>query len=141
MSKFKTLLSETRPGLHHLALRATAVELCREARATGWQCYYVDGSTIHDKAGFLSKFAAALHFPSYFGHNWDAFEECLNDLSWESKADLKGLVILLDRAGGFAKAQPDDWATACDILNAAAKASKKAGKPMLIFVRGVLVEE
>jgi hypothetical protein len=34
------------------------------------------------KEKLLSVLAAKLRFPRYFGHNWDALEECLRDLSW-----------------------------------------------------------
>ncbi|HEY3340461.1 MAG TPA: barstar family protein [Anaerolineae bacterium] len=141
MTTFQTLLNETKPGLHHLHLRAPAAELCSAAGAAGWQCYTVDGAPIGDKAAFLAAFAAALHFPAYFGHNWDAFEECLNDLSWEDKPEAKGLAILIDAAGPFAKANPADWAIACDIFKSATKAHKKAGRRMLIFVRGIAVQD
>jgi RNAse (barnase) inhibitor barstar len=36
-------------------------------------------SSKHD---LLDWYAKALQFPAYFGHNWDALEECLCDLSW-----------------------------------------------------------
>jgi hypothetical protein len=32
--------------------------------------------------GVFQEWAAALQFPYYFGHNWDAFDECIIDLSW-----------------------------------------------------------
>ncbi len=37
---------------------------------------------IRDKASLLSHYAKAGHFPDYFGHNWDALNDCLRDLSW-----------------------------------------------------------
>jgi len=30
----------------------------------------------------FNEWSAALQFPYYFGHNWDAFDECITDLEW-----------------------------------------------------------
>jgi hypothetical protein len=37
---------------------------------------------IRSKQKLLGFLADRLRFPGYFGWNWDALEECLNDLSW-----------------------------------------------------------
>jgi RNAse (barnase) inhibitor barstar len=40
----------------------------------------VDGHTCRTRAAFFREAARALEFPAHFGHNWDAFLDCLRDL-------------------------------------------------------------
>lgn len=54
--------------------------------------------------------------PPYFGENWDAFDECLNDLEW-----LNGecaALILLDAEELLQDADPAEARTLFDILSA-----------------------
>jgi RNAse (barnase) inhibitor barstar len=137
MTNFQDLLSgEAKAGLYRLNSRASTNRLCREAGQAGWQCAAVDGRAIHDKASFLAAFAEALHFPSYFGHNWDAFEEVLHDLPDVKTVGTRGTAIIYDHADRFAQAQPAEWATARDILTEATQSWRKAGMPLLVLLRG-----
>lgn len=44
----------------------------------------LDAQRMRSTSTLFVEFAAQLDFPDYFGSNWDAFEECLADLSWLS---------------------------------------------------------
>ena len=42
----------------------------------------VRGQRCPDKIHLFQEWAAAFQFPYYFGHNWDAWHECIRDLDW-----------------------------------------------------------
>jgi hypothetical protein len=44
----------------------------------------IRGHKAKTTEALFDEFAAALQFPCYFGENWDAFDECVNDLEWLS---------------------------------------------------------
>jgi hypothetical protein len=72
-------------------------------------------SNIRSKDDLLRFLSKQLNFPEYFGCNWDAFEECLNDLSWleHKRVVLRHHDIPLD-------AESSDRKTYLDILSSAA---------------------
>jgi RNAse (barnase) inhibitor barstar len=86
------------------------------AAEPGTKVFYLDGKKIHSKETFLSKAAEAMQFPTYFGANWDAFDECITDLTW---CPAGRYVILYDHADIFAQAEPTQYQIALDILNSA----------------------
>ncbi len=51
-----------------------------------------DIAEVHDSKGLFDVVAAAMSFPDYFGSNWDAVDECLEDMSWLPS---KGYVLVL----------------------------------------------
>lgn len=80
-----------------------------------------------DKAALLNNMASALGFPDWFGHNWDALEDCLTDLSWR---DAAGYVLLIEspRPG-------DELGVLVDILRSSAESWAGRGKPFFaLFV-------
>jgi RNAse (barnase) inhibitor barstar len=80
-----------------------------------------------EKETLMRNFAAALRFPAWFGHNWDALEDCLGDLSW---SDAPGHVLLIEgaRAG-------DEFGILLDVLRSSAESWAARGKPFLaVFV-------
>ena len=66
----------------------------------------LDGAAARDKAHFMTSIAQALAFPDYFGANWDAFDECLDDLHWQDKA----IVLVIDHADDLLAAATNDRA-------------------------------
>lgn len=133
--KVEALLSgEVAPGVYRTGLRTSAASLTRAAECHGWRAFHIDGRELATKAEFLEAGARALRFPSYFGGNWDAFEESLNDMGW---APAQGYLVVFDRAGGFARTQPDEFAVALSIFQESVRRWQRLGTPLIVLLRGV----
>ena len=102
------------------------------AAALGWPCYVVELQGCLDKASLLERTAAALAFPSWFGHNWDAYFDCLVDLPSARRA--RGCVIMLRHAGQLRTHAPETLDTALAILDDAAKVWSERGVVLRVFV-------
>ena len=82
-----------------------------------------------DRATLFAELDAALKLPEHFGHNWDAFYDCLVDLEHDKG---EGLLVVLRDASGFARAEPDEFAAAVDALQDAADFWEDEQKTLLV---------
>src|SRR5262245_64717988 len=77
---------KTAPGTDPVQLRslspADADAIAADAGRRGYVCVRVELAGCVEKQEFLARIATGLRFPDWFGHNWDAFFDCLADLSW-----------------------------------------------------------
>ena len=121
------------PGIYRLPSRASLRAVQQAAGQHGWPIRRIMGRRIADKPAFLAESARSLHFPKYFGHNWDAFEESLNDLAYDTA---ERTLVLFDHAGRFAAAEPEEFATALDILRTAVEARRTSDAPLAVLLQG-----
>ncbi|HSM12157.1 MAG TPA: barstar family protein [Lysobacter sp.] len=117
-------------GLHRVG-RSQVEALCEAGRAAGLYCARLDLTDCRGKADLLASLARVLEFPSWFGHNWDALADCLDDLEWLRGA---GYLLVLDNPAGMSAAAPKDFAVALDILADAARKWRERGTPFWVFL-------
>ena len=77
------------------------------AAASGGQVALLDGAQARDKAAFMRAVASALQLPDYFGANWDAFAECLDDLHWHDAP----ILLVIDRGDELLADEPGELDT------------------------------
>lgn len=65
----------------------------------------------------FQEFAAALQFPWYFGENWDALNECINDLEW---LPTKSYVLLVSHVDAVLPESSKEFHIFAEILSGAA---------------------
>src|SRR5687768_6590835 len=109
------LLDDANSGVY--AAPAATRALARQAVDCGLAWLDLDLSGVADKAEFLKRSQRVFKLPSTFGHNWDALADSLEDLAW---LPARGYVISCRNGAEFARCAPNDFATALEILAAAA---------------------
>ena len=103
----------------------------RLAQSLGLDAVRIDLDGCAEKGEFLERTAAALGFPSWFGGNWDAFFDCLADLSWRPA---RGHVLVFENTADMRRHAPEALDTAVTILADAAVAWDERGKAFRALV-------
>jgi len=88
----------------------------------GYALRTIQGKKCRTPSGLFNEFARALAFPDYFGHNWDALEECLADLEW---LPAKGYILLITDTQAVLPEAEEDYDTLLEILDDAGEAWSK----------------
>ena len=129
-TEFSTLIKAGKGGVFrtHAAVPDKTLEAAMHA---GVRVEKAGLQGARDKNAFLKTIAKSLRFPDYFGHNWDAFYDCLIDLEHEKG---EGILVLLREASGFARAEPEEFAAAVDTLQDAVEFWNDDGKMLLVIV-------
>ena len=86
---------------------------------TGLALKIIKGGHCKTPSNLFAEFARALKFPDYYGHNWDALEECLADLEW---LPAKGYILLITDAAHVLPDDEEEYETFLEILRDAGEA-------------------
>jgi hypothetical protein len=103
------------------------------AQDAGLAFCVVDASAVRTKSQFLGLLGRTLAFPSWFGRNWDALEDCLTDASWMPQS---GFVLQVEGYQAYAQADPDGFAILLDIFKTSAEYWRGEGRPFWVLFVG-----
>lgn len=87
--------------------------LADAAPAAGCKVYRVDLSQVHDVVTLHPALARALHFPTWYGANWDALADCLADLPG---SEAGACLLILRHAEVLQTSSPEAFAMLLDVL-------------------------
>ena len=127
------LLQPAGPHLHTLiAPHAAAYDALRGLETRGATVRVIRGSKSTTTHAFFNELAAALQFPFYFGDNWDACNDCLNDLTWLPEHATAGVIVFSNAPALLEAATPADCKILIDLFTrstAPGPARKTTGNP------------
>lgn len=123
---------ECSPGLYRVTTEINIDELSSLCKKYGFQFFHINGNDVTTKAEFFQASAQTMNFPDYFGDNWDAFSDCIDDLSWLS-AD--GYILLYTQPDNFANNDPSEWSIALDIFQEVVESWRETDTPMYVLLR------
>lgn len=90
-----------------------------------------DLSSVHGKGEFLAAIAQAISAPEWFGHNWDALADALQDLSW--LGEVPGYILLLRNGGDHLGLSDGEHEIALQVFGESVAFWKSQDKPFWVF--------
>jgi RNAse (barnase) inhibitor barstar len=134
VKKLSDILKHPETSGVYLLEESPSVQLIEKmSREEGVGFFHLEGQEIRNKQQFLKQAALVLRFPEYFGNNWDAFADCLTDMSWHEE---DGFVILYDHFDSFAQHSPHEFEKALDIFKESTEFWQDQGKRLLVLLHG-----
>jgi RNAse (barnase) inhibitor barstar len=100
-----------------------------DLRRLGFRIAALNGARISSAGDFHTEAAAAFGFPSYYGRNWDAFDECFGELALNPHT-----AIVWTDSARLATADLKAFAEAICSLYEHAKARSSAGVQVALFI-------
>lgn len=126
----KVLGNAARSGLYYLTPgNWKAVE--KSAGKLHFQFLQADLSGCKNMAEALEQLGTSLHFPDWYGANFDALFDCLSAPSGQTAP---GRVTLITGIEQLRVADPDGFATLVEVFEAVAEASRETGKPFWLLL-------
>lgn len=89
-------------------------------------------------AGFHEDIKAGLDFPDYYGHNLDAFNDCMRDVAtydYGASPDATGTVLVFTGYDAFAGREPRAAQVILDIIAGTARSAMLVGHRLLCLVQ------
>lgn len=117
-------------GVHRLPL-ASLAELRAAAAGRALPCGEVDLDSSHSAATALAAIGRALDFPDWYGANFDALADCLDDYADEPA---HGGVVLLRGVETLQLSEPAAYETLCAVLAEACEKRRDSAAPLWIFL-------
>jgi RNAse (barnase) inhibitor barstar len=118
----KQLLDVRQSGVHQLTGPPEEIE--QAARQAGLAVFRIDAGHARSKKALLDSIATALHFPDWFGNNWDSLNDCLTDLDWLPTKT--GYVLIFENMHNFDEA--------LEVFRAVSEYWRAEGRPFWVFV-------
>lgn len=117
-------------GVYYLmpAHQGSAVDA---AKKKGLLVLTVEIAARANKDQALEQLGAALHFPTWYGANFDALFDCLTDPDWQPA---RGHVIMIKGVIELRATNPDDFATLIEVFQAATEARREAASPFWVLI-------
>jgi RNAse (barnase) inhibitor barstar len=125
-NRFEQLLRDVaRAGVYHLPDGGgSRDEILSAAENCGYVVFPVDLSRVKDKQELLQALGRAMAFPEWYGSNWDALADCLDDLGWRPG---EGYLVLLEHGDLLHERAAGDLVAALQIFTEAANSWRERG--------------